>query len=133
MNSLADIAKSPDVQFAMKSLNTLYSMRRKLRRVSDGDALARSISVLEQLFREEWCNQSIGFSAHDPTGEVYSETRSDCDASIAGESAEHLVIVETLKPILHLLDKSTQPERSFVIQKGSVVVRSKDELEQHHG
>jgi hypothetical protein len=43
-----------------------------------------------------------GLTIHNPLGETYDQTRLDCEANIAGESTENLVITEVIKPIIRL-------------------------------
>ena len=50
------------------------------------------------------------------------ETRTDLEASITGEGTENLYVVEVIKPIVRIGDKSF----SRVVQKGIVIVQSKE-------
>lgn len=120
-------------RFVIKSLNTLHGLRKKAGRIGDSRPLGRGLEAMERLFSKGWIDPAIGFEMSDPTGEDYSETRSDCDASIAGDSVDDLVIVDTLKPIIRVVAKYGDGQSSMVIQKGAVVVRSKTELEAHNG
>jgi hypothetical protein len=56
----------------------------------------------------------MGLVVHNPQGEKYNETRTDCEASIAGAKLDNLSIVEVIKPIVHL--------QGMIIQKGIVIV-----------
>ena len=66
---------------------------------------------------------ACGFSYRNPLGEAYNETRTDCDASIAGGSAENLVITEVIKPIVWL---SLNGQPSSIVQQAVVVVASQE-------
>lgn len=56
-----------------------------------------------------------------PINEPYNETRTDCEANIASEQSDNLVITEIIKPIIYL-EKDDFPT---LIQKGIVIVESK--------
>lgn len=58
---------------------------------------------------------------HNPIGEPYNETRTDCDASIAGSGTEHLMITEVMKPIVWL---SVGGAPKHIVQQAVVVVES---------
>lgn len=75
------------------------------------DRMARALSTL-------------GLVWHDPLGEPYDETRTDCEASIAGESADNLVVIEVVKPIVYWQgDQARQ-----IVQRGVVVVQGRPAL-----
>ena len=61
----------------------------------------------------------------DPMGELFTETRTDLEASITWVGTENLHVVEVIKPIVRIGDKNF----SRVIQKGIVVVESRVEGE----
>ena len=133
MDTRNQFPATPEVQFAVKVINVLHGLRKKLRRFDDGGSCERNVNALEQLFAEHWINPDWGVVSHDPTGEEYSETRDDCDAEIAGESIDDLVIVETNKPIIRLIDQREGAQSSIVVQKGAVVARSRNESEEDNG
>ena len=58
---------------------------------------------------------------HNPMGEHYNETRTDCDASIAGSGTERLMITEVMKPIVWL---SVGGGPKHIVQQAVVVVES---------
>lgn len=99
-----------------QTLNQLYDIERKLMLHGDGAGILRNIERLKDAFAAE------SFFYEDLMGQAFSETRADMEASIAGESAENLVVAEVIKPVIRYGDKTY----SRVIQKGIVVVRSKD-------
>jgi hypothetical protein len=47
------------------------------------------------MFEEE------GYIIQDPTGEAYSDTRTDCEASISGRITPKMKITRTIKPIIY--------------------------------
>lgn len=99
-----------------QTLNQLYDIERKLALHGDAAGVLRNVERLKDAFAGE----SLFYE--DPMGQTYNETRADLEASIAGESAENLVVAEVIKPVIRHGDKAY----SRVIQKGIVVVRSKD-------
>jgi hypothetical protein len=56
----------------------------------------------------------IGFRVQNPQGEIYLQTRTDCEASIVGPSIENLIVTDVIKPIIFFKDR--------IVQKGVVVV-----------
>ena len=61
--------------------------------------------------------EEMGYQIHNPSGEPYNETRTDCEASIAGSKVDNLVVAEVIKPIVR--------RQGVIIQKGVVIVESK--------
>ena len=64
-----------------------------------------------------------GLIYQNPIGEKFNETRTDLEASIAGNSAENLVVTEVIKPIIRL---RTNTGVTTIVRKGVVVVESKN-------
>ena len=75
------------------------------------------------MFAELYPETNAGFSYHNPLGEKYDHTRIDCDASIAGQSDENLIIIEVIKPIIRF----HQQDRTQIVQKGLVVASARIE------
>jgi hypothetical protein len=92
--------------------NQIFELERKALRFPDGDILLRQVRRMKELFEEDFC-----LTYEDPTGQPFSETRTDVEARLAGDSAENLVIVETLKPIIRFSHGLT----SSIVQRGIVV------------
>lgn len=95
-------------------INQLFDLQRKVERMEAARSLHRNVKRMSEALTE------MGFTWHDPTGEPYDETRTDCEASIAGNSSHNLRIVETLKPIVRL----THAGHPQLIQRAVVVVQS---------
>lgn len=100
------------------TLNQLFDMERKLALHGDGAGVMRNVERLKDAFAAEL------LFYEDPTGQSFSETRTDLEASIAGEGTENLVVSEVIKPVIRHGDKSY----SRVVQKGIVVVQSRDSV-----
>lgn len=96
-------------------INQFFEIEKKL---SSGPAglgsLDRNFERIKRFFEE------MGYQIHNPAGEAYSETRTDCEASIAGDSVENLRIKEVIKPVVIFLQHG-QPS---IVQKGVVIVES---------
>lgn len=93
-------------------LNQVFELERKAVRMADSEHVLRSVRRMKELFEEDF-----QLTYEDPTGQPFSETRTDVEARLAGDSAENLVIIETLKPIIRLSHGPT----SSIVQKGIVV------------
>lgn len=93
-------------------LNQVFELERKAVRMADSENVLRSVRRMKELFEEDF-----QLTYEDPTGQPFSETRTDVEARLAGDSAENLVIIETLKPIIRLSHGPT----SSIVQKGIVV------------
>ena len=94
----------------LKVLNNICDIERKIRPVA---------------YRPEFTLEAEKIFYEDPMGELFTETRTDLEASITGVGTENLHVVEVIKPIVRIGDKNF----SRVIQKGIVVVESRVEGE----
>lgn len=103
-------------------LNQIFEIEKKLERVQESNSINRNLNKLKELFETELYQQGSGLTYHNPIDEPYSETRFDCDASIAGESTENLVITEVIKPIIRF----KQGGYNHIVQKAVVVVKSQN-------
>lgn len=99
------------------TLNNIYEIEKKLSLHGDIGNIKRNVEKIKEIFAD------TGTFYEDPIGQDFKETRTDLDASIAGNSTEDLVVVEVIKPIVRVGDNSF----SKVIQKGIVIVQSKSE------
>lgn len=99
-------------------LNQIFEMERRAACVPDAENVMRQVLRMKELFEQEF-----HLTFEDPTGQPFTETRTDVEARIAGNSAENLVIVETLKPVI----RYSQGPASTIVQKGIVVARSRNE------
>ena len=96
-------------------LNQIFEIRKKLK---DNPA-ERSIS--RNLQRISTALEDIGYKTHNPINETYDETRLDCEARIAGETADNLYISEVIKPIIYLHDNG----QNHIVQKAIVIAEEK--------
>lgn len=114
-----------ELQPALDILNQVFEIEKKLSKLTEDNSIGRNVRRLREQFASgNWQvgppTTPISLEYHDPTGEPYDETRTDCDASIAGSSAEALRIVETIKPIVRL----RQGVFDKIVQRAVVVVSS---------
>ncbi len=96
-------------------LNQIFEIERKLTKITQEHSINRNIERMKDVFAE------IGLYYEDPIGQPYSDTRTDCDASIAGASTENLVITEVLKPIIRFKKEGF----TRILQRAVVIVESK--------
>jgi hypothetical protein len=65
-------------------------------------------------------SEGQGLVFHNPIGEKFDETRTDCEATISGTGHDNLEIFEVIKPIIYVKYDQTQ----MIAQKGIVIVQS---------
>ncbi len=99
-----------DEAWVAKVLTDLYRMERAL--TDDPSRIGRYIERIKDTIREH------GWFFEDPHGQDFSETRSDLEVSIAGDSVDDLVVVDVIKPIIRRGDAM----ESKVVKRGVVVV-----------
>lgn len=95
--------------------NQVFDMEKKLDRMDNSSSLMRNIRRMKQEL------DHMGYSYHNPIGESYDETRTDCEASISGTETEDLIIQEVIKPIIREGGKFGQ-----IVQRGIVVVAANE-------
>lgn len=104
-------------KWALTVLNQIYEVERKLTLHGDPGNALRNVGKLKDTLAGE------GLFYEDPMGQPFKETRTDLEATISGSSTENLVVVEVIKPIV----RGGSADFSRVVQKGIVVVQSKEE------
>ncbi len=92
----------------LRIINQVFEIERKS---TQNAPILRHIDRIRNTFDE------MGFQIHNPSGEPYNETRTDCEASIAGAKMENLIVAEVIKPIVR--------RQGIIIQKGVVIVENK--------
>jgi hypothetical protein len=81
--------------FSVQIINQLFEIQHKIKETGHTAGFERNFNRLLSLFEEE------GFIIQDPTNEIYSDSRTDCEASISGELASKMKITKTLKPVIY--------------------------------
>lgn len=102
-------------KYIFQVLNSLFEIENKLSIHGDPGNVRRSIDRIKEALETE------GLFYENPMGQDFAETRTDVEASITGVGTDDLQIVEVIKPIIRLGERSS----SRIIQKGIVVVKSK--------
>ena len=111
-------------------MDQVFEIEQKLEVIKEPNSIKkRNISRIKDIFKNIFKNihatpsePNCGLSYHNPIiGEKYDETRTDLEASIAGESTKDLVIKEVNKPIIRF----RAPGIDRIVRKGVVVVGSK--------
>jgi len=98
----------------LRVINQVFELEKKSAQKQELSVISRNLSRIKDTFAD------MGLHWSDPLGEPYSDTRTDCEASIAGDSLKDLRISEVMKPIVWIKDGST----SYIIQKGLVIAES---------
>ena len=96
-------------------INQVFDMERKVAKLSESNSLSRNLDRMKNKFLD------LGLEMVNPLGEAYDETRIDCEANIAGESSDNLVITDVVKPIVRLRNGGS----AFIVQKAVVIVESR--------
>lgn len=112
-------------RFLLDVINQIFEIEKKAAALPAGTtSIQRNVNRLRTLFEHEVPGQTatVSFTYHNPLGEKYDETRTDCDASIAGSSANDLIITEVIKPIIWYA-AAGQPKT--IVQKAVVVAESR--------
>jgi len=101
-------------------IDQVFEIEKKLDGINEPNSIGRNINRIKEMF--EYLTEDSGLIYQNPLGEPYNETRTDLEASIAGNSAENLVVTEVVKPIIRL---RTSSGATTIVRKGVVVVKSK--------
>ncbi len=96
-------------------LNQVFEISKKLKDNPAERSISRNLQRISTAFED------AGYKVHDPLNEVYDETRLDCEARIAGETANNLYISEVIKPIIYLHDNG----QNHIVQKAIVIAEEK--------
>lgn len=70
-------------------LDQIFEIEKKVERLAETNSIVRNITRLKEMF--EQLEADGGLTYHNPIGEPYKESRTDLEASIAGNSADNLV------------------------------------------
>ncbi len=96
-------------------INQIFEMENKVSKLAENNSLQRNLDKIKIMLTD------MGLTFENPIGQKFDETRTDCEASITGNSTENLEIVEVLKPIVRL----SQNGVSAIAQKGLVIVKER--------
>ena len=101
-------------------INQLFEMELKIMKLHETNSIHRNIDKLKDYFESEAFANGQGLIFHNPLGESYTVTRTDCEATITGTNHENLEIIEVFKPIIYFKQNNT----NIVVQKAIVIVQS---------
>ena len=105
-------------------LDQIFELERKAEAIQETNSLSRNVNRMKEIFStisSSGSETDAGLTYHNPIGEPYNDTRTDLEASIAGNSAENLFITEVIKPIIRYRTGGI----NIIARKGVVVVESK--------
>lgn len=104
----------------IKILNQIFEIEKKTSKLNENNSIDRNINKLKYIFEND-LDDSMQFVIENPLNEDYTETRTDVNANISGESTENLIIVDVIKPII----RSKKGNTNQIIQKGIVIAQDK--------
>lgn len=100
-------------------INQVFEIEKKISKLSQENSIQRNIKKLKSIFEHE-LGYELSLTYHSPIGESYNETRTDCEASIAGTCCDNLIITEVVKPIIRIRFRQS----SIILQKAVVIAQS---------
>jgi hypothetical protein len=95
-------------------INQLFEIQAKLKEHGAIASYERNFNRLFNMFEED------GYILQDPTGEVYHDTRTDCEVSITGRPGSKMKITRTIKPIIYRQEDG----KPLLLQKAVVIVEN---------
>ncbi len=98
----------------LQIINQIFDMEKRLSSIENSRPLERNIRRIKSQLAE------MNIEYLNPIGERYSETRTDVEATISGNSTRNLMITEVIKPIIVQRNVNVQQ----IIQTGVVIVES---------
>lgn len=125
------ISKIP--QSYLDLINQIFEIEKKVAKLKEENSINRNLLRMKEILEYGLLssnNSEVGLTYHNPIGENYNETRTDCDASIAGETTDNLKIIDVIKPIVYLKAKESESNTNYkpIVQKGVVIVESQTNL-----
>lgn len=100
------------MSISLNVLNQVFELQQKINGLPDTSTFERNFNRLFSLFEEE------GFVIQNPQNEIYTESRTDCEASIVGQPSSRMKISRVLKPVIYQ-KKDAQLQ---LVQKAVVIV-----------
>ena len=112
-------------------INQVFEIEKKVSQLHEQNSIQRNLNrikglIEEDLFKGKDEATSFGISYHNPLNEEFNDTRTDCEASIAGSVTDDLEITEVIKPIIYYSYFDSGKPMKGIAQKGVVVVQSKN-------
>lgn len=109
-------------------INQIFEIEKKAANIEEDNSIQRNLNKIKGILEEEFFrgNNLIGFTYHNPIGENYSDTRTDCEATIAGVDINNLEIIEVIKPIVFCAYQENDVVMKSIVQQAVVIVQSKN-------
>jgi hypothetical protein len=109
-------------------MNQIFEIEKKAANLMEENSIQRNLNKMKGILEEEFFKGSstIGLTYHNPLGESYSDTRTDCEATISGTGVENLEIVEVIKPIIFYAYHENEKVIKVIVQPAVVIVQSKN-------
>jgi hypothetical protein len=109
-------------------MNQIFEIEKKSSNLKEENSIQRNLNKMKGILEEEFFKGSstIGLTYHTPIGESYSDTRTDCEATIAGTGVENLEIIEVIKPIIFYAYQENEKVMKVIVQPAVVIVQSKN-------
>lgn len=110
-------------------INQIFEIEKKANNLKEENSIQRNINKIKGIIGEEFFKGSttIGLTYHNPLGENYSDTRTDCEATISGTGVENLEIIEVIKPIVYYSYQENDKVLKVIVQQAVVIVQSKNQ------
>jgi len=108
-------------------MNQIFEIEKKAANLKEENSIQRNLNKMKGILEEEFFKGSstIGLTFHNPIGEGYSDTRTDCEATISGNGVENLEIIEVIKPIIFYAYQENEKVIKVIVQPAVVIVQSK--------
>lgn len=106
-------------------VNQIFEIEKKANNIKEENSIQRNINRINSLL-ENGFFKDCGLSYHNPLGEDYTDTRTDCEATIQGEDKGFLEIIEVFKPIIFYSYKENENIIKIIAQPAVVIVQSKN-------
>ena len=106
-------------------INQIFEIEKKATSIKEDNSIQRNINKINGLL-EEGFFKDVGLTYHNPLGENYTDTRTDCEATISGTGVENLEIIEVIKPIIFYSYKENENTFKIIAQPAVVIVQSKN-------
>ena len=106
-------------------INQIFEIEKKAMNIKEYNSIQRNINKINGLL-EDGFFKDVGLTYHNPLGESYTDTRTDCEATISGTSVENLGIIEVIKPIIFCSYKINENTIKDIAQPAVVIVQSKN-------
>jgi hypothetical protein len=109
-------------------MNQIFEIEKKSANLKEENSIQRNLNKMKGILEEEFFKGSstIGLTYHNPLGESYSDTRTDCEATISGTGVENLEIIEVIKPIIFYAYHENEKVIKVIVQPAVVIVQSKN-------